>query len=78
MGKVLGGGSSINVMVWARGHRTDWDHIAEVTGDPEWGYESVLEIYRRIEDWAGAPEPRRWWGATTSARPFTTHAAIPR
>jgi choline dehydrogenase len=25
MGKVLGGGSSINVMVWARGHKSDWD-----------------------------------------------------
>lgn len=29
MGKVLGGSSSINVMVWARGHQADWDHIAE-------------------------------------------------
>ena len=28
MGKGLGGGSSINVMVWARGHRSDWDHFA--------------------------------------------------
>ncbi len=25
MGKVLGGGSSINVMLWARGHKSDWD-----------------------------------------------------
>src|SRR5262249_40992511 len=25
MGKVLGGGSSINAMIWARGHKTDWD-----------------------------------------------------
>ena len=29
MGKVLGGGSSINVMVWARGHRSDWDFFAQ-------------------------------------------------
>ncbi|MCP1366332.1 GMC family oxidoreductase N-terminal domain-containing protein, partial [Halomonas sp. BBD48] len=28
MGKGLGGGSSINVMVWARGHQSDWDHFA--------------------------------------------------
>jgi choline dehydrogenase-like flavoprotein len=28
MGKVLGGGSSINVMVWARGHKNDWDFFA--------------------------------------------------
>src|SRR6516164_6304756 len=51
MGKVLGGGSSINAMVWARGHKSDWDFFASETGDPAWGYESVLDIYRRIEDW---------------------------
>jgi choline dehydrogenase-like flavoprotein len=28
MGKVLGGGSSINVMIWARGHKNDWDFFA--------------------------------------------------
>jgi choline dehydrogenase len=59
MGKVLGGGSSINVMAWARGHRTDWDFFASESGDPAWNYESVLNIYRRIEDWQGAPDPRR-------------------
>jgi choline dehydrogenase len=57
MGKVLGGGSAINVMVWARGHRSDWDHFAEAAGDPAWGYDAVLGIYRRIEDWRGAPDP---------------------
>jgi choline dehydrogenase len=59
MGKLLGGGSSINVMVWARGHKTDWDYFASESGDPAWNYESVLEIYRRIEDWQGAPDPQR-------------------
>ncbi len=58
MGKVLGGGSSINAMIWARGHKSDWDFFASETGDPAWGYESVLDIYRRIEDWQGAPDPR--------------------
>jgi choline dehydrogenase-like flavoprotein len=48
MGKVLGGGSSINVMVWARGHRNDWDFFAAEARDPAWSYESVLNIYRRI------------------------------
>jgi choline dehydrogenase len=28
MGKVLGGGSSINLMCWARGHKNDWDFFA--------------------------------------------------
>jgi choline dehydrogenase len=57
MGKVLGGGSAVNVMVWARGHRTDWDFFAAEAGDPAWGYDAVLEIYRRIEDWHGPADP---------------------
>ena len=59
MGRVLGGGSSINVMVWARGHKADWDFFASESGDTAWNYKSVLEIYRRIEDWQGAPDPTR-------------------
>src|SRR6202171_269558 len=57
MGKVLGGGSSINVMAWSRGHKNDWDFFASEAGDKAWSYESVLNIYRRIEDWHGAPAP---------------------
>jgi choline dehydrogenase len=58
MGKVLGGGSSINLMAWSRGHKNDWDYFASEAGDPAWNYESVLNIYRRIEDWYGAPDPK--------------------
>jgi choline dehydrogenase len=58
MGKVLGGGSSINVMCWARGHKNDWDFFAAEARDTAWSYESVLNIYRRIEDWHGAPDPK--------------------
>jgi choline dehydrogenase len=57
MGKVLGGGSSINVMAWARGHKNDWDLFAAEADDKAWSYESVLDIYRRVEDWHGAPDP---------------------
>jgi choline dehydrogenase len=57
MGKVLGGGSSINVMGWARGHKNDWDFFAQEANDLAWSYQSVLDIYRRIEDWNGAPDP---------------------
>jgi choline dehydrogenase-like flavoprotein len=56
MGKVLGGGSSINVMIWARGHRSDWDYFASQSGEAAWGYESVLDLYRSIEDWHGTGE----------------------
>jgi len=58
MGKVLGGGSSINVSTWSRGHRADWDFFASESGEPTWGYEAVLDLYRRrIEAWAGDPDP---------------------
>jgi choline dehydrogenase len=33
MGKVLGGGSSINVMYWVRGHKNDWNYFADEAGD---------------------------------------------
>ncbi|WP_440641347.1 GMC family oxidoreductase [Bradyrhizobium sp. PUT101] len=59
MGKVLGGGSSINVMLWARGHKSDWDYFAAEAGDPAWSYDSVLAIYREIENWQGTPDPAR-------------------
>ncbi len=58
-GKTLGGGSSINVMTWARGHKSDWDFFAAEANDSGWGYDSVKEIYRRVEDWHGAPDPER-------------------
>ncbi len=51
MGKVLGGGSSINWMAWARGHKNDWDYFASEAGDPAWNYESVAEYlpsHRRL------------------------------
>jgi choline dehydrogenase len=58
-GKVLGGSSSINAMIWSRGHKNDWDYFAAEADDPDWSYESVLSLYRRIEDWQGTPDPRR-------------------
>jgi len=54
-GKVLGGSSSINAMIWSRGHKNDWEYFAEEAGDPRWRYESVLGLYRRLEDWQGSP-----------------------
>ena len=59
MGKVLGGGSSINGTGWARGHKNDWEFFASESGETAWNYESVLNIYRRMEDWQGTPDPTR-------------------
>lgn len=59
MGRVLGGGSSVNVSVWSRGHAADWDMFATCAGERAWRYAEVLELYKReIEDWAGSPDPR--------------------
>jgi choline dehydrogenase len=56
MGKVLGGGSSINVSTWSRGHKADWDYFAAEAGDSAWRYDSVLKLYKRVEDWQGNPD----------------------
>jgi len=57
MGKVLGGGSSINVMVWARGHKNDWDFFASEAGDNAWSYESVLKITAASRTGMAPPTP---------------------
>jgi choline dehydrogenase len=48
-GKILGGSSSINAMVWIRGHRSDYDDWGDLAG-PGWGAEAVNAAYRAIED----------------------------
>jgi choline dehydrogenase len=54
MGKALGGGSTVNVSMWARGHKADGDFFAAESGDEAWNYESVRGIYRdRAECWTG-------------------------
>ncbi|MFN3846820.1 MAG: GMC family oxidoreductase [Paracoccaceae bacterium] len=56
-GKVLGGSSSINAMVWIRGHRADYDEWGQVA--PGWGWKDCLSAYRQIEDTeAGADDWR--------------------
>ncbi|MEY2955666.1 MAG: choline dehydrogenase, partial [Pseudomonadota bacterium] len=52
-GKVIGGSSSINGMVYVRGHARDFDHWAEA-GATGWSHADVLPYFRRMEDWHGA------------------------
>ena len=49
-GKVLGGCSSINAMIYMRGQKSDYDHWAEL-GNRGWGWSDVLPIFRRSEDY---------------------------
>lgn len=51
-GKVIGGSSSINGMVYVRGHARDFDHWAE-QGASGWSYADVLPYFRRMENWHG-------------------------
>ena len=53
-GKVIGGSSSINGMVFVRGHAKDFDHWAEA-GASGWSYADVLPYFRRMETWHGGP-----------------------
>jgi len=49
-GKVIGGSSSINGMVYVRGHAHDFDAWAEMGADG-WSYADVLPYFKRMEDW---------------------------
>jgi choline dehydrogenase len=49
-GKVLGGSSSINGMIYMRGQQQDYDRWAEACGDDSWRWESVLPLFRKSED----------------------------
>jgi choline dehydrogenase len=55
-GKVMGGCSSINAMIYMRGQRDDYDHWAAL-GNRGWGWDDVLPVFRRSEDYVhGADE----------------------
>ena len=57
-GRVLGGGSSVNAMVWVRGNRADFDDWAAL-GNKGWDYESVLPYFKRAERWEGGADAYR-------------------
>jgi choline dehydrogenase len=54
-GKVLGGCSSINGMIYMRGQARDYDHWATVTGDEAWRWDACLPLFMQHEDHWRAP-----------------------
>ena len=89
-GKVLGGCSSINAMIYMRGQARDYDEWARLTGDASWNWESVLPIFRKSEDYfrgadaahgAGGEwrvEPQRLrWDILEAYREAMVEAGIP-
>jgi choline dehydrogenase len=49
-GRVLGGCSSINAMIYMRGQKEDWDHWAAL-GNRGWSWDEVLPVFRSLEDY---------------------------
>ena len=50
-GKTLGGCSSINGMIYMRGQARDYDHWADITGDPGWRWDQSLPFFKKHEDY---------------------------
>ncbi len=78
-GRILGGSSSINAMVYIRGHASDYEDW-KAAGNPGWGWDEVRAAYRAMEDnEAGADE---WRGAGgplfVSANRADTHPLVAR
>jgi choline dehydrogenase len=77
LGRVLGGGSSINGMVWSRGMERDYDSWTR-NGATGWAFEDVLPIFKAQEDWeGGANEWRGVGGPVHIRRPRHPHPTAP-
>ncbi|MFC6724902.1 GMC family oxidoreductase [Halobium palmae] len=72
-GKTLGGSSSLNAMIYVRGHRTDYDHWAEL-GNDGWGYDEMLTQFERSEHFqGGSGEYHGEGGPLNVAEPVDPH-----
>ncbi|AID32002.1 choline dehydrogenase [Mesorhizobium sp. USDA 4775] len=76
-GKLLGGSSSINAMVWIRGAREDFDDW-RAAGNPGWSYDELLPIFKALEDneagankWRGTGGPLHISDTANAVHPLT-------
>jgi choline dehydrogenase len=77
LGRVLGGGSSINAMVWSRGMERDYDSW-ERSGAIGWAFKDVLPTFKAQEDWEGGENEWRGAGGPIHVRrPGTPHPTAP-
>ena len=77
LGHVLGGGTSINAMVWCRGMQRDYDGWAE-NGAKGWAFADVLPIFKSQEDWEGGANAWRGTGGPIHLRrPKDPHPTAP-
>jgi choline dehydrogenase len=88
-GRVLGGCSSINAMIYMRGQKEDWDHWAAL-GNRGWAWDDVLPIFKSLEDYergatdgygAGGEvrveDPRVRWDVIDTWREAAAECGIP-
>ncbi len=59
-GRVIGGSSSINAMIYMRGQASDYAKWAQLTGDPIWDWTNTLETYKSLENYFAGANP--WHG----------------
>jgi len=89
-GRVLGGCSSINAMIYMRGQKEDWDHWASL-GNRGWSWDDVLPIFKSLEDYergatdgygAGGEvrveDPRVHWEIIDAWRAAAAECGIPK
>ena len=67
-GKVLGGSSSINGMVYVRGHGMDFEEWEE-SGATDWGYAHCLPYFKKADDWKFGQNEYRGQGGTPVRQP---------
>ncbi|MEO0751083.1 MAG: GMC family oxidoreductase N-terminal domain-containing protein [Pseudomonadota bacterium] len=71
-GKVLGGSSAINAMVYVRGHPQDYEDWGAAA--PGWGWSDVAPLFARMEDWTGPQDPDRGAGGPLSVTDISAAA----
>jgi choline dehydrogenase len=77
LGHVLGGGSTINAMVWIRGTQADYDRWA-ANGAKGWAFADVLPVFKSQEDWEGGADAWRGAGGPIHIRrPRDPHITAP-